>query len=125
MRRSAQPRPAPWRVTLVATAMTLLIGGCGLWPIEIGDGGRNAVNFVNGSDDTVQVVYVPQAGREFVLIEYWIGPGGSASTIEALPCTAGTLIARNEAGQEVDRLDEPLCRGETWRIGGEELPSPG
>jgi hypothetical protein len=115
-------RAIPARLALTLSA--LLVGGCGVWPIEIGDGSSNTLNVVNNSGETVQVVYLPDVGREFVLIKRWIDPGGSASTVEGLGCTAGTLVARNEAGEDVDQRDEPLCQGETWRIGGDNGAPP-
>jgi hypothetical protein len=116
--------PRDTRAVLVLTLNALLVAGCGLWPIEIGDGGSNTLNFVNDSDESVQVAYLPDVGREFVLVKGWIDPGKSASTVEGLGCTAGTLVARNDAGEDVDRREEPLCQGETWRIGGDGAAPP-
>ncbi|MEW5992018.1 MAG: hypothetical protein AB1736_11830 [Chloroflexota bacterium] len=111
---------------MLALALSALLAeACGLWPVSIGDGGSNTLNFVNHSAESVQVVYVPDVGREFVLVKSWIGPGESASTVEGLGCTSGTLVARNEAGEAVDRREEPLCQGETWRIGDPEPPASG
>jgi hypothetical protein len=124
MTRLTNHLPRHKRALLVLALSALLVEACGLWPIEIGDGGSNTLNFVNHTAESVQVVYLPEVGREFVLIKTWISPGESASSVEGLGCTAGTLVARNEAGEDVDWRDEPLCQGETWRIGGDESSPP-
>jgi len=113
------------RALLVLALSALLVDACALWPIGIGDGGSNTLNFENHTTEFVQVVYLPKVGREFVLIKTWISPGESASSVEGLGCTAGTLVARNEAGEDVDRREEPLCQGETWRIGDPEPTTSG
>lgn len=123
MSRSARVRPAAWRVALVATVVALVAGGCGFWPFE-SDRGSPPISFVNNTDETVQVVSLPPAGGE-VILGNAMEPGRSSGRSDIGPCTTGALVARNEAGEDVDRLDEPLCQGETWWIGGEETAPSG
>jgi hypothetical protein len=34
-------------------------------------------------------------------------------------CTSKPLVAKTESGEVVERIEPPLCRGDTWRIDGE------
>ena len=124
MSRSVGVRPTSFRAAFLAVGAAVLVSGCGFWPVELRDGGSNELKFVNDSDETVHVVYLPQVGGEFDLIP-GIEPGRSRSRSDIGPCTAGTLVARNEAGEDVDRRVEPLCQGKTWRIGGEQTAPSG
>lgn len=114
-------RPAQWRVGAVALLAAMFVGGCAFWPFESDT--EPQIRFMNDSDETVDVVYLPATGEE-VDLALGIDPGRSAPSIDVGPCALPTLIARNEAGEEVDRYEERLCRGETWTIGWDETPPP-
>ena len=106
-----------WVAIAVGGALLLLVVVTGIWPYST-DRGPAPFYFENHTEETVVVFYVPTAAPEFILIGA-MEPGGSHGVSDIGPCTAAALVARNQAGAEIDRLDEPLCRGETWRIGGE------
>jgi hypothetical protein len=105
----------------LVAASALVVSGCGLWPF--GSDREGQITFANETNVTVVVVYLPASGDEVVL-RHAIGPGQAAPSIDVGPCTGPILVARNQAGVEVDRYEERLCRGETWRIGGDESSPP-
>lgn len=121
MSRSLRVRSTWWRAGSVALLVAIIAGGCGFWPFESDT--EPQIRFMNDSDETVDVVYLPATGGE-VDLALGIDPGRSAPSIDVGPCALPTLIARNEAGEEVDRYEERLCRGETWTIGGDLAPPP-
>jgi hypothetical protein len=120
MSRSASSRSRRFLQAFV-TASTLVAGGCGLWPF--GSDREGEIAFMNDTNTTIDVVYLPETGAEVVLV-HAIGPGQSAPSIDVGPCIGPMLVARNQAGDEIDRYEERLCRGDTWRIGGDESSPP-
>lgn len=85
-----------------------------------GDRGPTPVIVRNESSLHVYIHVVGPAGRERGSI-YELGPR-SEDLIHQPPsvaggCTRQVLIARTKEGREIDRVEPPLCGGETWVIG--------
>ncbi|MQB00574.1 MAG: hypothetical protein GEU78_09830 [Actinobacteria bacterium] len=70
----------------------------------------------NGSSQTVRTLVVQgeYSGRRTVPI---VMPSGARNAGPGVgQCIDGPMIALDEEGEEIDRVEPPLCKGETWII---------
>jgi hypothetical protein len=63
---------------------------------------------VDGSEELVASLDEPIGGSHY---QELFGPNWSSDF-----CTSGDLVARTREGEELARLTEELCLGQTWRI---------
>lgn len=105
------------RLAIALTAVPLLaIGPCG-------DRSPTPITFKNTSEHDVRIFVETQNGQERET-RYVLGPGTeelvfSAPSQGISTCTSRALTARTEdTNEKVDRAAPPLCRGDTWVIGG-------
>ena len=93
-------------------AIALLVGACG-WPVT---DDLQLAKFTNATDRAVIVYFdYPDFETDFMTLS----PGESDFTNFAHPtdsCAPATMIARDSAGVEVDRMDETFCVGDHWEI---------
>src|SRR5262245_39241564 len=107
-------------ITLIANLLTSCLGS--------DQGGPPAFELTNQTDQDVAVflLYPDGTERRQPLVSD-LRPGTTASlqdTFSPNKCSAGTLIARTLAGDEVARRSDPICTPGVWMIGAPQPSWP-
>lgn len=104
-------------LAMLALAMSMEGGPCG-------DRGPTPVVVRNESNADVFIKVVGASGSErdthtavAAGAEGFVHELPSADAAGAGTCTTRVLVARTGHGREIDRVEPPLCRGDTWIIG--------
>jgi hypothetical protein len=111
-----------WRRVLVAGVVALSASGC--------DEGISAgVAVDNRTSAKLHFRVQLEPGRGWYTAPGQLGPNESTLVLPApvMPpggCTAGAMVALDEADREVARHDEPLCIDDIWIIDSLAVPSP-